>query len=167
MKELLQNLVHYNMWANAYFAKQVLQLSDEVLDKEMQGSFTSIRKTVYHIWMAEDIWMQRLQLVEAPTSEALIYNGECKLAIQKWLHQSEALQNFVAKQKTDEAFSHEMIYIDLNKNSHKNKVAHIIQHVCNHSSFHRGQLVCYLRAVGVTKIESTDYIHWCRKEMKK
>jgi uncharacterized damage-inducible protein DinB len=38
----------------------------------------------------------------------------------------------------------------------------LLTHIFNHSTFHNGQLVTILRALGVEKIPSTDFIFWVR-----
>jgi uncharacterized damage-inducible protein DinB len=164
MKQLLLSLAQYNAWANLQMIALVEKLDAPQLDAELQGSFPSIRKTVYHIWMAESIWNSRLALTENPVIEAINYNGDFAEALQKWKTESHNMIAFVQKQFSDDAFLHEYIYVDLKKQSHKNSVYQTLQHVCNHSTFHRGQLINYFRALGIGPLSSTDYIHWCRRK---
>ena len=64
MKQLLLSYTQFNIWANQQMIDVLLKLSEEQIDTKMIGSFESIRKTVYHIWSAENIWNQRLALAE-------------------------------------------------------------------------------------------------------
>jgi uncharacterized damage-inducible protein DinB len=162
MKQLLVSYVQFHVWANQQFIKILSTLSDDDLDKELVGSFTSIRKTVYHLWAAESIWNQRLALVENVNYQLYLFEGPFAEAIENWEQESQVLLAFVNKQKDDDAFLHQHIYVDSKKNSHKNNVVDTVHHVCNHGTFHRGQLVNYLRAIGITKLPSTDYNTWCK-----
>jgi len=161
MKQLLLSYTQFNIWANQQMIDVVLKLSEEQIDTTMIGSFESIRKTVYHIWSAENIWNQRLALAENPIFGKMNFEGTFKEATELWLQESVQLNAFAQKQNSEDAFLHEFIYVDFKKNHHKNTVWQTIQHVCNHSNFHRGQIVNYLRFAGVIKIPPTDYIHWC------
>jgi uncharacterized damage-inducible protein DinB len=38
----------------------------------------------------------------------------------------------------------------------------LLLHIFNHNTYHNGQLVTMLRALGVDKIPSTDFIAWTR-----
>jgi uncharacterized damage-inducible protein DinB len=162
MKQLLLSYVQFHVWANQQFIDALSQLTDNQLDAEFAGSFTSIRKTVYHLWVAESIWNQRLALAENINYNLHVFAGPFAEAMENWQQESLALLAFVTKQKTDEAFLHEFIYVDLKKKSFKNPVFQTVHHVCNHATFHRGQLVNYLRAIGITKIPSTDYMTWSK-----
>ena len=66
MKDLLLKYAQYNVWANNLLIEVLQSLEDEQVNQEVVSSFTSIRATVYHIWSAEYIWLQRLTLVEHP-----------------------------------------------------------------------------------------------------
>ena len=64
MKPILFDYTQYNVWANALLIDLLKNLNDEQLDQDLGGSFDTVRKTLYHIWGAESIWMQRLQMAE-------------------------------------------------------------------------------------------------------
>lgn len=103
---------------------------------------------------AENIWLQRLNLVEnpvwlddndQPTSEL------CDM----WLEISKDLIAFTEKQFDDHSFTH-VFQFYRDKHPYKMQVGHTLLHVFNHNTYHRGQLVTMLRQVGVTKIPSLD-----------
>ena len=66
MKETLLQYAKYNLWANSRMIEVLAKLSEEKLDMEIESSFPTIRKTVWHCVRAEDIWLQRLNLVGNP-----------------------------------------------------------------------------------------------------
>lgn len=158
MKELLQHLAKYNIWANGKFISVLEKLSDEQLDMEIKSSFSDIRKTVYHMWSAEDIWIQRLKLVEKPIWAEMAFEGSFSEALENWKECSLKLYEFIAEQRNDDAFTHVLEYYNLKKQSNKLQVNTALMQVLNHATYHRGQLVTMFRQAGVKKVPSTDYM---------
>jgi uncharacterized damage-inducible protein DinB len=158
----LSKLVHYNIWANAQFREIIPSLTEEQLHQKIAGSFDSIYRTTFHLYLAESIWNQRMALAET----VVIPNENAGLAINEvftaWAKESKRLQDFVSSQKREDWHTHELTYMDSKKTRHKDTLQNVIMHVCNHATFHRGQLVNFFRAVGITKLPSTDYITFIR-----
>ena len=162
MKELLLNYTEYNVWANSLIADALSKLTDEQTTKELGGSFSTIRKTVEHSWLAESVWMQRLLMAEHVIIPTENFSGDLKEVCRQWLICSDDLFRFTQKIKDERGFEHQFHYTNIKGEFQKSKVWECLQHVCNHSAVHRGQLINYLRQVGVTKIPSTDFIAFCR-----
>lgn len=164
MKELLTDLAKYNIWANALFIKVLSKLSDEQLDTDIVSSFPNIRRTVYHMWSAEDIWLQRLALVEQATWAESSFEGSFAEACQRWENASRGLLEFIERQYSDRAFEHVLQYYNLKKQSTKLQVSTALVQVLNHATYHRGQLVTMMRQVGVKKIPASDYFIYATKK---
>jgi uncharacterized damage-inducible protein DinB len=164
MKHILLAYTQYNLWANKRIIDILLKVSKEELDQDLGGSFSTIRKTMYHIWGAESIWYQRLNMVEHVSIPQENFVGDFQAACNAWQDVSTLINEFVAKQYDDRGFEHEFAYRALKNTPMKSKVFDAIHHCMNHSTFHRGQLVNYARMIGITKIPSTDYITYCREK---
>lgn len=164
MKQIFLDLLRYNVWANARIISLLEHLTEEQSIQSLGGSFPSVRETVFHIWNAESIWWQRLMMQEQIILPTENFNGGMKEAGEAWQMVSKELLNFCEKIYDDRGLEHEFVYHNLKKEPMKSKVSECLQHVCNHSTFHRGQLVNYLRMLGVTKIPSTDFITFCREK---
>lgn len=158
MKELLLRYGKYNMWANKRFSDVLIKLSEEQLDMEINSSFPSIRKTVYHMWSAEDIWIQRLLLVEKPVWMQGAFEGSFEEALEKWAEASKELVSFIERQYDEAHLQHVVQYYNQKKESMKLPVSTILMQVLNHATYHRGQLVTMLRQAGVKKIPRTDFM---------
>ncbi len=162
MKEAMIQMARYNAWANRRIAAAVGTMDAERLDAETLSSFPTLRRTVAHLRAAERMWMDRLALVESP-----VWLGEdsgapfADLGAQ-WAAASDDLVRFAEKQYNDKALLHVVEYRDLKKVLHKTPVFAVLQHVFNHSTYHRGQLVTMMRAAGETKIPCTDLILFVR-----
>ena len=165
MKELLVQYAAYNHWANGLIIQLLSDLSEEQLHQDLGGSFPSAYKTATHIWMAESVWLQRLQMAEHIIVPTENFSGDFVEACKLWTVSSEGLLHFTKKINDERGLTHEFHYKNIKGETFKSKVYECLQHVANHSTFHRGQLINFLRQLGVTKIPSTDFITFCR--MKK
>lgn len=163
MKELLTQYANYNIWANKRMIDAILKLSPEQLDMPIESSFNTIRKTVYHSWGAEYVWLQRLQLVENWVYVGNDLDTPVEEACTKWLQAGDALKAFIDRQFDDKAFEHVFQYYDSEKVSHKQPVGLTLHHVFNHATYHRGQLITMMRQAGVTKIPYTDFMGYVRR----
>ncbi|HVI46561.1 MAG TPA: DinB family protein [Chitinophaga sp.] len=156
MKEILVQYASYNYWANQQITAVLQKLEEEEADKDLGGSFSTLRKLILHVWLTDSTWFQRLQLAEKPVDVTAGFNGSFADACKAWLKQSLQLQEWV-KQATPARLAHTVAFTRAKSEHHKMEAQHIVMHVCNHSSFHRGQLVHMLRQLGVNKIPGTDY----------
>ena len=155
-------MARYNFWANRLIVTSLQGMDGARLEAEVLSSFPTIRKTVAHLRAAERIWMDRLALAEAPVWLGEDSKGSFEDLCAQWLAISEELVRFTEKQYNDKALLHVVEYRDLKKVVQKTPVFAVLQHVFNHSTFHRGQLVTMMRMVGETKIPKTDLIQFVR-----
>ncbi|MBS1782448.1 MAG: DinB family protein [Bacteroidetes bacterium] len=166
MKEILRQFAAYNIWANQKIIETLLKLPQSDLNKEVDSSFNTLTKTVYHVWSAEAIWIQRLALVEHPDWVEKNFSGSFKESTIFWQKVSKELMQFVEKQYNDAAFEHVVQYNDRKGQMQKNRVGDVLLHVFNHSTFHRGQMITQLRQVGAKTIPNTDLIAFARLAKK-
>ncbi|WP_343668659.1 DinB family protein [Chitinophaga sp.] len=162
MKEVVLNLAGYHLWANQRLATVLKKLTEAQLDQEVVSSFSSIRQTVYHMWDAESVWKQRIELVEQTQKPAPLFQGTFEAACDEWMGVSRQLLEMV-QQINPVKLPHTVAYYNSQKQYGKLTVIEILMHVFNHATYHRGQLVTLLRQVGVTKIPGTDYSEYAKK----
>jgi len=163
MKELLKQYTKYNIWANERICRMMGKINSSLLDKEFKSSYSSIRKTAYHIWDAETIWLKRLagkSLKEWPSEN---FSGNFLDFQNEFLGGSGKLFMFVLN-KEPKQLEQILMYKNIKGEQFSNKIAYIIQHVCNHGTFHRGQIVTMLREAGQTDLVPTDFIAFMREE---
>ncbi|MBL0181593.1 MAG: DinB family protein [Chitinophagaceae bacterium] len=162
MKQLLQQYAAYNAWASKLLFERISKLSEEEINKEIVSSFPSVYKTVQHMWLAEEVWWQRLKLVEHIELQSDKFTGSFN---EMAAHLSKQSQQWVAwvDGATDNQFEHVFAYVR-NKEQQKMPVYEMLQHVFNHGTYHRGQLVTMLRQLGADKIPQTDFTVFCRKK---
>ncbi len=133
----------------------ILALPDEMLQKTIISSFSSLQLTLLHMWNAESIWWQRMKLAETiQTNENISSIHEIASGL---MSQSKLWEAWVEK-STPAAFEHQFIYRNSKKKQFKQPVYQVLLHLFNHGTYHRGQLVTILRQSGVEKIPNTDFI---------
>ena len=161
MKELLKQYAAYNIWATKHLVDRINKLPEEKITAVVASSFPSLYKTVQHMWRAEELWWQRLKLVENPVAQSDSFKGSfAELYLQ--LHK----QSLQWKEWVDSAGDNHLNFVFAyirDKAEQKMTVNDMLLHLFNHATFHRGQLVTILRQLGETdKIPQTDYVAYCR-----
>lgn len=162
MKELLQQYAAFNVWATQQITDVIAHLPDEKINAVMESSFPTLYKTVLHLLDAESIWWQRLKLKEHIERPGDTFTGTFNVLQQTLLHQSNEFREWVDT-ATEKQLQHVFAF-KRGKEQHKMQVAHMLLHLFNHNSYHRGQLVTMLRQLGITKIPSTDFVAYLRLE---
>jgi uncharacterized damage-inducible protein DinB len=157
---MINKYAHYNLWANRKLTELLVTIDDERLNQLIISSFKSIRETVYHIWDAETIWLERLsnnEISSWPPSK--IYNLETPLNIL--INSSENLLKLI-ENASPNFLEIQTSYKDSKGNQYSTNNEEILHHVFNHSTLHRGQIITLLRQIGITQIPSTDFITYIR-----
>ena len=153
----------YNYWANELLLSVIeKEMNDEMLNKEIISSFPSLRKTVYHIWDAEFIWLKRLKGESLDDWPSKFFGGTFSEAKEKILLNDQLFIDFVER-LNDEKLSESFTYKNIEGKTFSNPIWESVHHCMNHSTYHRGQIVTMLRQLGITNIPSTDFISFCRK----
>jgi uncharacterized damage-inducible protein DinB len=153
--------LNYSVWATAKLVEIIETADESILKIETPSSFSTIEKTILHIWDAELVWLKRLQgesLTEWPSNS---FTGDSESLIAGWVDNAVTLRDFV-ESKDEDYLTGTIEYKNMQGKSFTNTVEEIIYHVVNHGTFHRGQIVTMLRANNFTDIESTDLITYLR-----
>ena len=163
MKEILQQLAAYNIWANALLMETLRKLPGELHQKEVPSSFNSLQKTILHMWNAESIWWQRMKLQERITGPMENFNGKMEDAIEGLTLQNKQWNEWINKAQ-EHHLQHVFQYQNFKGEQFKQPIYQMLLHLFNHGTYHRGQIVNMLRQLGVEKIPQTDFIVWSRKK---
>ena len=163
MKELLQQLSAYHLWANNLLMNVIKSLAPELHQKELPSSFNSLQKTVLHMWSAESIWWQRVKLQERIIAPADNFNGNMQDILKQFKTQNSQWNEWVIRAQTHH-LEHVFQYRNLKGEQFKQPIYEMLLHLFNHGTYHRGQIVNMLRQLGIEKIPQTDFIVWSRKK---
>ncbi|MEP7170437.1 MAG: DinB family protein [Bacteroidota bacterium] len=161
IKDSLVSLTKYNLWANTKLLHFIIEVGEEKADIIQNSSFLSIRETLYHIWGAETIWLNRLVSKPFTGWPGTNFKGTLKEAGELFLKISKDFVAFT-EGKSEAEFNAIINYKNIEGKEFSNTISQIIIHCMNHSTFHRGQIITMLRNAGFTNLSSTDYITFCR-----
>ncbi len=64
IQQHLSQYAAYNLWANQLMINWLLSKDSVLLETEVKSSFPTINKTLSHIWVAEHVWMCRVEGIE-------------------------------------------------------------------------------------------------------
>jgi uncharacterized damage-inducible protein DinB len=159
----LISLVKYNQWANERICGYINEGGEKIADTELISSFPTIRKTLFHLWDAQVIWMKRLRGESSNTWPSHNFNGSLKEATELILLNSSDYIQF-AEGLIENQHLGDVEFKSLDGTAYHNTIEEIIMHVMNHSTFHRGQLITMLRSAGFTSVGSTDLIRYFRSK---
>jgi len=153
MKITLLKLARYNQWANKILVNLVQTQAPELLEKEIDSSFNTLKKTILHIADAEYIWHCRLTNVPFDKIPSKIGSGIEALEVQ-----DQKIISFI-ESKEDAYFGQSTDYKNLKGDPFSSQNFSILTHLFNHGTFHRGQIVTMLRNGGFKgHIDATDFI---------
>lgn len=157
----LRTLYASNAWARARTLDALAQLDEMAYRKDLGNSFGSVHATLVHILGAEEIWLRRW-CCETPAAlaspDTFRSFGEVR---RRWEELEAALQRFLAE-LTEEEVLRVVRYRDIRGIEHTTPLWQMMQHVLNHSTYHRGQITTMLRQLGATPV-ATDLIHYYRE----
>jgi len=159
--EEIRELFAYDRWANARTLDACAALSREQFTRDLGSSFRSVRDTVAHIIGAQWIWLERF----GGRSPSSIPPGDAYPDIAalraRWSEIEQSLAAYITS----------LLAADLDRTletrnvkgeSFRNVLWHMLQHLANHSTYHRGQITMMLRQLGVKPV-STDLIAFYRE----
>jgi uncharacterized damage-inducible protein DinB len=158
LQEITQ-LVAFNRWANQCFFEVLSQLSAEQYRRDLQSSHGGIHGTLAHIIGAEKGWLCRWQRQPSTASAALHQMHSLTELRAYWENVCDEMSQFLAT--LDDRTLQETLSTTARTGTYTSSYWQMIQHVVDHSSYHRGQIVTMLRQLGVTP-PSTGLIRFYR-----
>ena len=150
-----RTLYAYNTWANRRVLEACRALDPSTFSRLSSGSFGSIKETLAHIAWAEWLWLERWQH-RSPKKASLPEASDLPSIERIMGETARGQQSFVA-QLSDERLSERISYLNIKDERWEYTLGQMLQHVVNHSTYHRGQVVTLLRQAGANAV-STDYL---------
>ncbi len=158
VKELLLRYAQFNQWAHKRLLDLIRGLTPEQQHVIVPSSFDSLYKTVYHVWGAESLWLGRLNLAPIKISGDP-FNGSME-ELSKALEAVDQQWVDWVESKDDNMLVEKIHYKNMAGQPFQQSYDLLLQHIFNHSTYHNGQLVTMLRALGIDKIPGTDFVAW-------
>lgn len=166
--EDVRHLFDYTEWANGLALKAAAELADENLRRDFGISHGSVFGTLVHMAGAEWVWLERWhgrspQGKEAWSLWSTESCGDLATLNERWQDLIEQRTRFISE--LDELrLKAELSFKLLNGDSNSLRLVDQMQHIANHSTMHRGQVVGMIRQMGIAP-PSTDLLFYLRREI--
>jgi uncharacterized damage-inducible protein DinB len=161
-KDDIQLLYEYDRWANNRVLQAVSTLTTEEFTRDLGGSFRSVRDTLVHIVGSESTWLT--YWIEPSPSSAFLTDLWTRhdarfspnafpdlSAVQlKWAEVEREQVEFVNR------VTNESLVRMLPVHTTQISLAHLMQHLANHSTYHRGQVALMMRQLAAEP-RATDF----------
>lgn len=157
----MRELFAFNAWANRKIIGAAEALTAEQFTKSMGSSFDSVRDTLVHIWAVEWVWLERL-CGRPPSSfpDAKEYADLASMQ-PRWAEIEKNWLEYVSRLDEDE-LAGDVDYQTVSFGPSRSPRWQMMQHVVNHSTYHRGQVTTMLRQLGA-KGTTTDLLFFYRE----
>jgi uncharacterized damage-inducible protein DinB len=164
----LKHLFDYTEWANGLALNAAAELSPENLRRDFNISHGSIFGTLLHMAGAEWIWLERWHGRSPAKAEAWsLWTTESCADLpalnERWQDVIDRRAHFLSE--VDESqLAAEMAFKLLSGDPSSLPLVDQMQHVANHATLHRGQVVGMIRQLGLAP-PSTDLLFYLRREI--
>ena len=152
----IKQFYDYNRWANARVLEAVAKITPEQYAKDLGNSFPSIRDTLTHIMSAEWIWHQRWLGTSPKAMRNTAEFPDLDALKTAWSALERAQMAFI-RELTNEALQTVIAYTNTRGEAYQYPLWQMMQHVVNHSTYHRGQITTMLRQLGAQPV-GTDLL---------
>jgi uncharacterized damage-inducible protein DinB len=158
----LQVLVDYHYWARDRMLAAVEPLSLDEFTRDLGSSFRSVRDTLSHLHGAEWIWLSRFQ---GTSPDSLLPHERFPhlAAVRAAWAETEVRVRALVGGLDQAGFQRIIEYRLLSGQPAANRAWHIVQHLVNHATYHRGQVTTMLRQLGAAPPEPLDLIAFYRE----
>lgn len=166
--EYIQRQFNYTEWANELAMEAAGKLPDEDRCRHVNISHRSIFGTLLHMAGAEWIWLERWHGRSPSKAEAwsLWTTESCPdlpALKDRWSQLCEQ-RSASLSELNDERLGQELAFKLLSGDASSMRLIDQMQHVVNHATMHRGQIVGMIRQLGIDP-PATDLIFYLRREI--
>lgn len=164
----IRRLFDYTEWANNLAMDAAARLSEEDLRRDVNISHKSIFGTLLHMAGADWIWLERWN-GRSPAKDrawSLWTSDSCAdLATlkERWRDLIDRRARFILE-LDEERLNADLGFKLLSGDPSSMRLVDQMQHVANHATLHRGQVVGMIRQLGIDP-PSTDLLFYLRRDI--
>lgn len=158
----IENLFDYNAWANGKILDALSGIPEADYLEDMKSSHGGLHGTMVHIVFAQHVWL--LHWTGKPVDAAFAAAREAVSLgdVQRfWREIEDATRSFLNERLRDSLVGQSFELKTSKGESYSHTYGESMQHLINHSTYHRGQMAGLMRQRGV-RPPSTDYIRFAR-----
>ena len=164
----IRHLFDYTEWANQLALKAAAEISDQYLRRDFGISHGSIFGTLLHMAGAEWIWLERWHGHSPAGKDAWSRwtadsCADLTTLNRRWFEIIERRAQFISKLDEPKLLA-ELPFKLLSGDASSMRLGDQMQHVVNHATLHRGQVVGMIRQLGIAP-PATDLLFYLRREI--
>ena len=164
----IRQLFDYTEWANELAMDAAAKLPDDNLRRDVGISHKSIFGTLLHMAGAEWIWLERWNGRSPAKDKAwLLWTtdscADLAMLKERWRDLIDRRGQFISE-LDKERLNAELGFTLLSGDPSSMRLVDQMQHVANHATLHRGQIVGMIRQLGIEP-PSTDLLFYLRREI--
>ena len=164
----IRRLFDYTEWANDLAIEAAAKLCDDDLRRDVAISHKSIFGTLLHMAGAEWIWLERWHGRSPAKAEAWSRwtTESCanlEMLKDRWSDVIDRRTQFIST-LDGQSLASELSFKLLSGDPSSMPLVDQMQHVINHATMHRGQVVGMIRQLGIDP-PSTDLLFYLRREI--
>lgn len=157
----LEGLTDYHYWARDRLLEAAAALTPEQFTRDLANSFPSVRDTLVHMYGAEAVWCSRWNGESSAAMPSASAFPDLVAIRNAWSEQEQQVRA-VLNRLGPEGILRPIEY-ERNGVRQAQPFWQMLQHVVNHGSYHRGQVVTMLRQLGAAPPDSMDLIAFYRE----
>lgn len=164
-----RRFAQYNTWFNSRLYEVVASLAEEERQRDLGAFFGSIHRTLSHILLTDRMWLGRISkhphgfrslektplVFEIESLAQVLYPSFSDLAVQR-RETDTAIEAWVAE-LTPEVLESDLSYARSTGQAMVAPFWHVVAHLFNHQTHHRGQVTTLLSQLGRDP-GSTDFM---------
>lgn len=154
--------LQYNTWANRLIATQIEKMPADTFDKNVGGSFGSLKGVMTHLLESDWLWLQRFNGI--PLADLPAWNITDVTSLNRiW---QPVQDESVAAAKAFLREDNKMVSFTTRRGENfRLPFKEIVIHISHHGSYHRGQLTHMIRELGGEPV-GTDYFLFYVRQLK-
>jgi uncharacterized damage-inducible protein DinB len=160
----IKEMFDFNAWANRRTFEAAAKVSAGDYHKDLKSSHGGLHGTLAHLVGAEKVWLERWLDPGAKPSIKLDDVSSPEDLQNVWEELNAKREQFIAS-LTEEKLHAPVTMFTMSGASFTHSYAEMMQHLVNHSSYHRGQIAGMMRQLGFQPAP-TDWILY-RRQMSK
>jgi uncharacterized damage-inducible protein DinB len=162
--ETINEQFDFNYWARDRQLQVCSELSSEQLTRHLGGSFKNLHNTLVHLVVVEWLWLERWlgntpypipRAKEFPSLESLV---------ERWTIEEKRMRSYLSG-LVESDLEKEITCFSTNGEKWSYPLWHMMMHLLNHQSFHRGQVTFCFRQLGVKPVK-IDFLDGLGMEFK-
>lgn len=161
----ISTLFEYDTWATSRTLEAVSSVPKDRYLEDLKSSHGGIHTTLVHILSSDIVWLTRWTGGPAAAHIGKSEIPDLASLKSRWKGYQGGIERFL-RTLDDARLKEPFSYSDMRGNPQSEPLYQQMQHLVNHASYHRGQIVTMMRQVGATPV-GTDLITFYRSRAQR